>query len=97
MYKYPYYFTYGTDENFPFKGGWSEVWAKDIHQAVQIFNLVHPNPSGTYVNCAFIYDDYDFTKTSMCKKDCNLGHGCWEIIDLIVTKVDQEDDDEGKV
>ncbi len=94
MRKQPYYFTYGTDDRFPFKGGWSEVWAEDVVEATKIFNLVHPNPDGIYVNCAGIYNDDDFTKTSMCEKDSNLGHSCWEIIDLLVVKVDQEDEDD---
>ena len=37
-----FYFTYGTDEEFPFRGGWSEVEADNLSMAVEIFNLMHP-------------------------------------------------------
>ena len=37
-----FYFTYGTDEEFPFRGGWSEVEADNLSIAVEIFNLMHP-------------------------------------------------------
>ena len=52
-----FYFTYGTDEEFPFRGGWSEVEADNLSMAVEIFNLMHPKRKSGCVNCAFWYTE----------------------------------------
>lgn len=93
MKKYPYYFTYGTDDQFPFKGGWTKVFGENIEQAIDIFNFVHPNQSGSYVNSAGIYTEEQFMKTSMYEKNDNLGHGCWETIILTVIDMDLDGED----
>ena len=40
-----FYFTYGTDKNFPFQGGWTEIHAADRKQAVALFRREHPDRS----------------------------------------------------
>lgn len=82
-----FYFTYGSSESMPYKGGWSIVKANDRDQAIEIFRAVHPNaPNSVCVNCAGIYTEEHFKETSMYKKDDNLGHNCWETIELNIIK-----------
>lgn len=67
-----FYFTYGF-EGHPFVGGWTEVEAKDYDQAVDLFCMVHPRKSeNDCVNCAGIYDEERFKKTTMYTNG-NLG------------------------
>ena len=55
-----FYFTYGTDKNFPFQGGWTEVHAADRNQAVALFRREHPDRSPGLVNCSSIYTEKQF-------------------------------------
>lgn len=54
------YFTYGTDKNFPFQGGWTEVHAADRNQAVALFRREHPDKTPGLVNCSSIYTEKQF-------------------------------------
>jgi hypothetical protein len=75
-----FYFTYGTDEEFPFRGGWSEVEADNLSMAVEIFNLMHPKRKSGCVNCAFWYTEEQFKASGMLNG--NLGHCCHERISV---------------
>lgn len=55
-----FYFTYGTDKNFPFQGGWTEVHAAARNQAVALFRREHPDRSPGLVNCSSIYTKKQF-------------------------------------
>ena len=55
-----FYFTYGTDKNFPFQGGWTEVHAADRNQAVALFRREHPDRTPGLVNCSSIYTEKQF-------------------------------------
>lgn len=55
-----FYFTYGTDKNFPFQGGWTEIHAADRNQAVALFRREHPDRSPGLVNCSSIYTEKQF-------------------------------------
>lgn len=55
-----FYFTYGTDKNFPFQGGWTEVHAADRNQAVALFRHEHPDRTPGLVNCSSIYTEKQF-------------------------------------
>lgn len=55
-----FYFTYGTDKNFPFQGGWTEVHAADRNQAVALFRREHPDRTPGVVNCSSIYTEKQF-------------------------------------
>lgn len=55
-----FYFTYGTDKNFPFQGGWTEVHAADRNQAVALFRHEHPDRTPGLVNCSSIYAEKQF-------------------------------------
>lgn len=61
-----FYFTYGTDERFPFYRGWTEVVAPDKETACAVFRCYHPNrPGSDALNCAWIYSEEEFKKTCM--------------------------------
>ena len=62
-----YYFTFGSDERFPYRYGWVEVDAPDEHKARQIFSLYYPNRADGCLNCAFVYSEEEFVKTVMFK------------------------------
>lgn len=81
-----YYFTYGSDDpDMPFTGGWTEVEAPDGPTAIKIFNAVHPQRHGYFINCARVYPHADFEKTAMFK-DGNFGVRCHERITLKVER-----------
>ena len=79
-----FYFTYGSSSDIqPYQGGWTEVKAADMDQAIGAFNAVHPMKNKTIV-CASIYTEEQFKATSMGQKGSNLGAGCRETIELKV-------------
>lgn len=79
-----FYFTFGTDPQFPFYKGWVEVFAEDRSQAAKIFNSHFPPRQEGIVNCAFIYPQEEFEKTDMFTN--RSWGGCHQI--LSANKVD---------
>ncbi len=64
-------FTYGMDQGYPFRGGWTVVDAPDSKKAVAAFRAFHPDRDGHngVVNCAKIYTEDEFMQTEMYKTD----------------------------
>lgn len=63
-----FYFTYGSDERFPFQYGWTEIEAPDLACACEVFRSVHPNrPGSGLLNCADVYSEEAFAATKMSK------------------------------
>lgn len=81
-----YYFTYGTSEDYPFHGGWSEVTADNIQQAKELFKLAHPCKHENTLNCADVYTEQYFKTLSMFN-DGNFGYKCHEQIFLNIRPV----------
>lgn len=78
-----FYFTYGTDKNFPFQGGWTEVHAADRNQAVALFRREHPDRSPGLVNCSSIYTKKQFQdKVLPLYKD---GDAFWSVCHECIT------------
>jgi len=81
-----YYFTYGDDPEFPFHGGWTEVIARNMTEAISIFRSAHKDrlnngmPYGL-VNCDGIYTQEQFMATDMSKNG-NKGFYCHERFDV---------------
>lgn len=74
-----YYFTFGTDEDFPFQGGWVEVVAPNIRAAARIFKAYFPNDNDPDIlNCADYYSEEVFRQTEMMAG--NMGAGCHLVI-----------------
>ena len=78
-----FYFTYGTDKNFPFQGGWTEVHAPDRNQAVALFRREHPDRSPGLVNYSSIYTKKQFQdKVLPLYKD---GDAFWSVCHECIT------------
>lgn len=78
----PFYFTYGTDEHFPYQGGWTIVLAPDRHSACELFIHVHPSRYKQAVNCSCIYTQEQFEQTEMYKQNKNFEKGCVEVLSI---------------
>ena len=79
-----YYFTYGIDDKYPFKGGWTEVSAPTEQLAVLIFTMMHPKPKNkSLYNAAAMYNEKAFNRTDMSKNG-NHGQYCHETIKLSI-------------
>lgn len=75
-----FYFTYGTDPEYPFRGGWTLIYAPDINSAAQLFKMYHPNrDDSNCLNCADYYSAANFEKSESYKTG-NFGAYCHEII-----------------
>lgn len=74
-----FYFTYGSDERFPFQNGWTEVHAENIEQAKTLFRAVHLDRTPGLLNCSWVYSQDTFEK-SKCFKNGNFGAHCHEVI-----------------
>lgn len=73
-----FYFTFGTSEQFPYRGGWVEVFAPDYHSAVKTFRERYPDVHEGIVNCSDIYNAKQFEQSEMA--DGNLGAFCHETL-----------------
>ena len=62
-----FYFTYGTNKCFPFRGGWTRVTAPSINVALSAFVAVHPNVNDC-LNCFAYYTEADLLKTACQNK-----------------------------
>ena len=72
-----YYFTFGTDEKYPYTGGWVLVYATNIHQANRLFKRKYPNRAGSQcMNCADVYSEKEFDM----KETGNFGFYCHDVI-----------------
>lgn len=89
------YFTYGTSENQPFIGGWTEVEAPDIKTACALFRAYHPDKTEGILNCADYYTEEQFKDTTM-HEEGNYGYRCRERISL-THKLLKEDSRKGIV
>lgn len=78
-----YYFTYGSDDNYPFHGGWTRITTDTIGRACAIFKAIHPCKTDGLLNCAFYYKEDEFKSTDMYS-DGNLGAYEHEHITVIV-------------
>lgn len=78
-----YYFTYSNDGNQPYIGGWTEVEAGNMEQAIAIFDTIHPRKTD-FINCAGIYND-SFERTPTYTNG-NFGAKCHERIGITVEK-----------
>ena len=77
-----FYFTYGTDRGYPFRGGWTIINAPNIEAAIKMFQAIHPSrPGSNCLNCADYYTAEKFEKTD-CFKTGNFGEYCHEEISV---------------
>lgn len=62
-----FYFTYGSDEKFPYQYGWTEIEAPDIDTAIAAFRIYHPDRHQNTINCSFWYTEENFKKSGMAE------------------------------
>lgn len=77
-----YYYTYGSHPNYPYKNGWTEVIALNRGQANAFFRAAHPDVVPGIINCAWIYSESEFAKTSLMK-ETNFGARCHETLGIL--------------
>ena len=77
-----FYFTYGTSEQFPYRGGWTEVEANTEREATCAFRAYHPDHSPHCLNCSDVYTEERFKRTTMYTEG-NFGARCHERITLL--------------
>lgn len=70
-----FYFTFGSSGQ-AFAGGWVEVVAADREAAVELFRALYQGEDTGFVNCAGIYSEEEFMRTSMGIRGENFGKGC---------------------
>ena len=70
-----FYFTFGTDEHYPYRGGWAEVEAEDLKEACSIFRYYFPDRVPGILHCADYYTEEQF-KTSGMMETGNFGAFC---------------------
>ena len=75
-----FYYTFGTDNQFPYKRGWVEVIAKNQEEADRKFRTRFPDVRAGILNCAFTYTEDSFSKTIMTQGG-NLQEFCHEVIE----------------
>lgn len=73
-----FYFTFGTSEQFPFRGGWVEIFAPSRAAAVKTFREKYPDVNEGIVNCSDIYTSAQFECSKMVSG--NLGAFCHETL-----------------
>ena len=84
-----FYFTYGTTDNMPFIGGWTEIEAPDRETACKVFRLFHPDKIKGLLNCSSVYTEEQFKKTDMSGADGNYHRHCHERISVTRSLLDE--------
>lgn len=75
-----FYFTFGTDPKFPYHGGWVEVLAPNMKDAVNAFKTHFPTLDDSNVlNCADYYTEGDFIRYGFLQEG-NFGERCHAVI-----------------
>lgn len=59
------FYTFGSDECFPFYGGWVEVEAPSMKEAHAIFREHYPDRMQGILNCSNYYTEAQFRESSM--------------------------------
>ena len=75
-----FYYTFGSDEHYPYSGGYVVIEAADIKVAHTIFRAYFPDRTPGVLNCADYYDEAAFARTGMAEGG-NRGLGVQKYID----------------
>ncbi len=58
-------YTFGSDERFPFRGGWVEIVAPSMRDAHAIFRKHYPDRTPGILNCSDYYTEQQFNESDM--------------------------------
>lgn len=75
-----YYYTFGTDPQFPYYRGWVEVLANNWEDAHEKFRAKFPDRHKNCLNCAFFYDEKEWVKSCAPQYFSATNEMCHEII-----------------
>lgn len=64
-----FYFTFGSDEKFPYPNQYLVVQAPTYHKALCGFREKHPDRTENTLNCAFVYTQDEWDQVSMQMKN----------------------------
>ncbi len=73
------FYTFGTDERYPFRGGWVEVEADNMKQAHALYRASYPDREPGILNCADYYTEEQFMSIGMMETG-NRGAYCHRVI-----------------
>lgn len=59
------FYTFGSDERFPFCGGWVEIEANSLKEAHAVFRAHYPDVTPGILNCSDYYTEEQFNDTDM--------------------------------
>lgn len=82
-----FYFTFGTDDKFPYQGGCVEVIASNKAKAIELFCEKYPRRESGFVNCSDIYNEEQWNEAVSHLREVNKLYGsknfehCWDVID----------------
>ena len=96
-----FYFTYGSDERFPYQHGWTEIEAPDMATACAAFRHFHPDrdPEAPCLNCAVVYTEVEFQNTVMYVQ-ANYRNRCHERVTMTLMREpldEASDEGDGKM
>ncbi len=60
-----FYYTFGIDDHFPFRGGWVEVEAPTMKEAHALFREHYPDREPGILNCSDYYTEEQFRMSDM--------------------------------
>lgn len=75
-----FYFTFGSDEKFPYQGGWVEIFAFNSNQAIIAFKRIFcDRGNDDILNFESCYTEKGFVESGMLLKG-NLGKRCHAVV-----------------
>ncbi len=74
-----FFYTFGSDERFPYQNGWVEVHAADWSEAHEKFRARFPDRNPNVINCSFFYDEKRWRE--MDPEHTWHGFRCHEVIE----------------
>ncbi len=73
-----FFYTFGSDEGFPYQNGWVEVHAENWNEAHEKFRSRFTDRRPGTMNCSFFYDEEQWQAMN---PECTwVGWHCYEVI-----------------
>ncbi len=74
-----FFYTFGSNEKFPYQNGWVEVLATDWNEAHEKFRARFPDRHPNCLNCAFYYDEEQWHRID--PEHTWHGYRCYQVIE----------------
>lgn len=69
-----FYFTFGSNPQFPYQNGHLVVYAENVDIAIKKYRHKYPDIHKNTVNCAFIYSEEEWNKTDETIRHRSICH-----------------------